>query len=53
MFLGVEWIEGADTGRGAAVDTGGVAASSGKRKVSAAISRGICWREAWRISVRA
>lgn len=29
------------------------AESSGKRKARAAISRGTCWREAWRISVRA
>ena len=29
------------------------AESSGKRKARAEISRGTCWREAWRISVRA
>ena len=51
MFLGVEWIEGVDTGRGAAVDTGGVAASSGKRKVSVAISNIVTGKQIGRAHV--
>ncbi len=55
VFLGV--VGAIDAGVGGVGDCSfgcvAVAGSSGKRKVSVAISRGICWREAWRISVRA